>query len=193
MAWGDIVIYGKIVEVFNLYLIISLYSPMSGHNQLFLRLIWDNVKKSEIKALQIVRQGNESIITECDILKETESEYFKNYSMLCQFMDGKTNCDLRATVRCIRPVLEGNFRVRFVGEFQQDEWLGQFIKKIRDSKQGDKLYLLKSQLEEISNINDYSKKYHHDQNPTTADTIAINDQELQPFVKRTLKIIMGVN
>jgi wobble nucleotide-excising tRNase len=164
-----------------------------SHDQLFLRLIWDNVKKSEINALQIVRQGNESIIIECDILKETEGEYFKNYSMLCQFLDGKPNCDLRATARCIRPVLEGNFRVRFAGEFKQNEWLGEFVKKIRTSKEGDKLFLLKPQLEEISNINDFSKKYHHDQNPTAADTIAITDQELQPFVKRTLKLIMGVN
>jgi hypothetical protein len=43
---------------------------------------------------------------------------------------------------------------------------------------------------EIEAINDYSKKYHHDQNPR-ADSEFLSEDELHGFVKRTLKLVGG--
>jgi hypothetical protein len=44
---------------------------------------------------------------------------------------------------------------------------------------------------EVEEINDYSKKYHHDSNPGKADSEPINDGELQNYVQRTLAIVGG--
>ena len=61
----------------------------------------------------------------------------------------------------------------------------------RPSELVSSLYPVKSIVEEISDVNDYSKNYHHKQNPTGADTEPIDDGELQAYVKRTLSLVGG--
>ena len=46
-------------------------------------------------------------------------------------------------------------------------------------------------IDDVTDINDYSKKYHHDQNPGGFDTEPIDDGELQAYVKRTLDVVGG--
>jgi len=43
-------------------------------------------------------------------------------------------------------------------------------------------------LAELEDVNEFSKKYHHRDNPG-ADTEPITDRELQAYVKRTLDIV----
>jgi hypothetical protein len=45
-------------------------------------------------------------------------------------------------------------------------------------------------MHESEAINDYSKKYHHDQNPN-ADSESLSEDELHGFVKRTLRLVGG--
>ncbi len=90
--------------------------------------------------------------------------------------------------RKIRPVLEGYQRYRFPNQFPDKEWLGDMIKRIRDSAGAHPMC---PALEELGSINDYSKKYHHDTNPGKADSEPINDGELQGYVQRTLAIVGG--
>ena len=47
---------------------------------------------------------------------------------------------------------------------------------------------MKPQLNELKDINDFSKKYHHSSN-SNADYEVIIDAELKSFVDRTLKIV----
>lgn len=65
------------------------------------------------------------------------------------------------------------------------------LSRIRDAGTGDALNPLQPLLGELTEINDYSKNYHHDQNPD-ADIYPISDGELKPFVDRTLDVISGV-
>jgi len=95
---------------------------------------------------------------------------------------------MRSVARCIRPLLEGYLRVRKPKEFKAGEWLGNFIEKLSEAEEGDALYSLKPQLMELSDINDYSSKYHHDQNPN-ADSEPIDDGELSAWARRTLDFI----
>jgi len=81
-------------------------------------------------------------------------------------------------------------RSHFPGQFQQNEWLGDFIGKIRAASATDGLQHAKADLAELDAINGYSKKYHHQQN-ANADTEPINDDELHGFVKRTLRLVGG--
>ena len=160
-----------------------------SHDPYFLRLVWENYPASDIKCLQMCRTGDNTIIGEWDIDAETQSTYMKNYSVLLNFYRDRKGAPLEIA-RSIRPFIEGLYRVRFPGHFQSDEWLGNFIDKIRMASDNDGLSHAKADLAEIKAINDYSKKYHHDQNPN-ADSETISDDELHGFVKRTLRLVGG--
>jgi len=129
------------------------------------------------------------VIGEWDIESETQSTYLKNYSTLLNFYRDRTGSPLDVA-RAIRPFLEGMLRVHFPGHFLSSEWLGNFIDKIRSAESGDGLSHAQTDLEEIESINDYSKKYHHDQNPN-ADSEPLSEDELHGYVKRTLRLAGG--
>lgn len=145
---------------------------------------------SKVKSLKILRQGKSNVIATNEIEKETLSGVFKDIEVLNNHILNGSNSDLekREVIRCIRPILEGILRIKFFRDFKFNEWLGDFIRKINESKEGDRLFRLKSIVDEISEINDYSKNFHHS-DPTSVWGEVINDAELLIYVNRTLKLI----
>jgi hypothetical protein len=114
----------------------------------------------------------------------------KDLMTLRHFLDGNTPEDaiyLREVIRCIRPSIEGIFRIKYFNHIRETDWLGDFIQKIRDSDSSSPFNKLKPYLEEIEEINDYSKTYHHS-NPNYME-IEISPLELRTYVKRTLVLI----
>jgi len=162
-----------------------------SHDPHYLRAAWDNCDRATTRTLQITRSGTKSQIEEWNIEEETKESYFKDYDTLSKYNGASSVKEMRDTARCIRPLLEANLRIRFPKAFKSNEWLGEFVGKIRDATPSDELYMLQPRLAEYSEINDYSKKYHHSQNPS-ADSEPITDAELQTFIDRTLKVISGV-
>ncbi len=160
-----------------------------SHDSHFLKLIFDAHFANKIKTLRLYRSGNNTMLGECDIEAETQSTYHRNYSVLLNFYRDRTG-DLLGVARSIRPFLEGMLRVHFPGHFLPNEWLGNFIEKIRNASNTDGLQHAKADFAEIELINDYSKKYHHDQNPN-ADSEQLSPDELHGFVKRTLRLTGG--
>jgi len=122
----------------------------------------------------------------------TRDAYLCNYFCLDEYLTAGACTDLRSVARCIRPLLEGNLRLRFPKSFTRDEWLGDFITKIRNSGPADSLSPLRPKLSDLEDINNYSKKYHHDQNQTGADTEPVNDTSLQAYARRALQFVSGV-
>ena len=158
------------------------------HDPIFARYLWNETEdKSSIKCLCVNREGKGSVIKEWDIEKETAGEYFQNYFALEKFLEDGSG-DLRAVARCIRPLLEGNLRLRFPRSFKESEWLGNFITNIRNADKSDPLCVIKPLLEELEEINSYSKQYHHSQT-LNADSMPIKETELKGYVERTLKFI----
>ncbi|RCX19796.1 wobble nucleotide-excising tRNase [Fontibacillus phaseoli] len=163
------------------------------HDEFFAKMLWDKYtdKRTSLSQLCIKREGtSDSAIDSWNIEEATRSGYFQCYFTLAEFLKGTTS-DLRSVATSIRPLIEGNLRVRFPNDFQSSEWLGDFIGKVRNATTAP-LVLMKSVHTELENINDYSKRYHHDQNPF-AHTELINETELESFVRRTLDFISGVN
>ena len=160
------------------------------HNTIFARKFWNEIDKSKCKNLQIVRSTGTYKISKWDLEKETSGEYFNNYFILEKYLNEGISGQqqLRNVARCIRLLLEGYLRLRFPGKFTESEWLGDFIKKIENASNGEPLSNMKPQLNELKDINDFSKKYHHSSN-SNADYEAIIDAELKSFVDRTLKIL----
>ncbi|PLR78278.1 hypothetical protein CU633_06080 [Bacillus sp. V3-13] len=164
------------------------------HDTYFARALWSKYadKKTLLTQLCIKRDGaTDSTIGNWDIETETKSDYYQSYFTLADFLEGKTEVDPRSVARCIRPLLEGNLRIRFPADFKSNEWLGNFIDKVRQGET-ESLKRMKNQLTELEDINDYSKKFHHDKNPY-ADSEHLDYTELLAYVKRTLNVLQGVH
>ena len=133
--------------------------------------------------------GTGTLLLEWDIENETRGEYAKVHRMLWSYYyDG--HGERRTITQSIRPLLEKYLRMKLPNAFGDREWLGDFIKKIREADIASPLDAAKVILPELEAINDFSKKYHHAQN-ANADTEPIDDGELQSFVKRTLDLVGG--
>jgi len=162
-----------------------------SHDPLFLKLLLDECPSASTnaKTLQMSKAGDTTVIGVWDVHAETQSSYMKDFAMLLGFYRER-NGDARAVARTIRPFLEGMLRSHFPGQFQQNEWIGDFIGKIRAADETDSLQHAKADLAELEAINGYSKNYHHQQN-ANADQEPINDDELHGYVKRTLRLVGG--
>lgn len=160
------------------------------HDINFAKDLCKRIGYNKVNSLKILRRGTSNIISTHDIEKETLSGVFKDIEVLNNHILNGSNSDLekREVIRCIRPILEGILRIKFFRDIKFNEWLGDIIRKIENSKDGDRLYRLKSIVGEISEINDYSKGFHHS-DPTNAWGELINDEELLIYVNRTLKLI----
>ncbi len=160
-----------------------------SHDPHFLKLIWDNNPKNSIKTIQFARTGGDIIINEWDIEADTQSTYYRDHSKLLIFYREKSG-NLLDTVRSIRPFLEAFYRAHFPSYFEPNEWLGDFIEKLRNTIPTESLHHAFKDLIEIEAINEYSKKYHHDQNVNAA-LEPISADELHGFIKRTLRLVGG--
>lgn len=146
----------------------------------------------QCKNLKIVFNGTTSLIKEHDIERETLTGIFKDITVLHEFLKTGADTDLqrRDTVRCIRPVIEGIFRIKYFGQIEKTEWLGDIIGKIRDCENGSPFYRLKDQLGELIEINDYCKEYHHS-NPYYLE-VPLNEEELRNYILRSIQLIQKI-
>jgi wobble nucleotide-excising tRNase len=159
-----------------------------SHDPFFLSLVYSRLPKAERHCIQLSRvPDNYTTIEEWDVEKETQEGYFKDHAALSSYLLYGAK-DLIDIARKIRPVLEGYLRYRFPLQFPDNEWLGDMIGRIRAAAVNHPML---PALLDLSEINDYSKKYHHDTNPGKADSEPLNDGELQTYVRRTLDIAGG--
>lgn len=160
-----------------------------SHDKYFLRSISDSIKKEDQKSLIIYRKKSASDIKEWDIIKATLGSYFESFYRMINYVDdGADDSELISIGRCIRPVLEGYYRLKYPKNFSNHEWLGDLIKRIKDDTSNTIFAFSDEQLKELEEINDFSKKFHHETNPSL-DSLKITDGELKPFVERTIKVI----
>lgn len=143
--------------------------------------------------LKIIRKSGGSELVNHNIEQETLIGYFKDLSTLTSYTTGELTGEAaaREVIRCIRPALEGILRIKFFGLIGRDEWLGDVLKKIRAAKAGDPFYNVKKFTGELSDLNDYSKSYHHS-DPAFVSLPTINEIELLDHVKRTLALVREI-
>jgi wobble nucleotide-excising tRNase len=142
----------------------------------------------EIKTLQLTRVGgDETTISEWDITTDSHTTWEKDVRTLQGYVN-ESEGDALDVVRAIRPTLEGYLRSACKGSFLESDWLGDFISKIRNADEDDPASNFRSMLDEIEDINDYSKRYHHSKD-STAGNDPIDDNELRAFAQRALKVV----
>jgi wobble nucleotide-excising tRNase len=160
-----------------------------SHNPHFLRLLWENSDAATTKLLQFGPSLPNTSIMEWDVVAETEGQYEKDFRTIRAFVNDGAG-DLRLVARTMRVLLETYLRLRFIGQFPAGEWLGDFIGRIRNAPAGSPLAHAQPLLPELTDINDFAKRYHHS-NPN-ADAEPIDQAELQGFATRTLAVMGGI-
>ncbi|MFA5942594.1 MAG: AAA family ATPase [Candidatus Paceibacterota bacterium] len=158
-----------------------------SHDPSFLKLLSDRLDKADTRQMQISRAGVNSTLEDWDADKENQGLYFKDRDDLRAYIDGTSTTALQDVARKIRPVLEGYMRIRFAGGFPDNMWLGDMIGHVRTAGATHPLF---PELQNLSEINDYSKRYHHETNPNW-NAEPISDGELKTFVNRTLFLVGG--
>jgi hypothetical protein len=132
-----------------------------------------------------VRVGEENTtIAEWDIEKAVQARYRADIDLLQVFFS-QGQGGQRDVIQKLRPVLEGYCRNLYPTQFEERGSLGSIVGKIRTIGATHALYPIAEDLDEL---NMYCRRYHHGENPTAA-TEAIDDAELQGYVKRTLKLV----
>ena len=163
------------------------------HDINFAKTLSSRFGSKNVLNLKIVKSKDSSVITKQDIEEETLSGIFKDISILKNYIENgvDSNIQKRDVIRCIRPIIEGIIRIKFFTHIKHNEWLGDAIKKIRESSETDAMYRLRPVLDDLIDINDYSKSFHHS-DPTNPWGDLINDEELKIYVNMTLNLIQKI-
>ena len=148
-----------------------------------------NAYKDDLLSLKILTKTNTSGLYLQNTRKELLTGLERDIETIDEFYKNPVDDQqaMRDVIRCLRPALEGIIRIKYKHFFGENEWLGDFISKIREAQQGSVFYRLKDLLDDLEEINDYSKTFHHS-NPTYIET-EISETELKHYCKITQNLI----
>ncbi len=154
-----------------------------SHDMYFLKNIWEFSDKRKISTLKIDMDNGQSVIKNWDIFKDTQRKYFKHHKKLRDFIETDEG-DAIEIKMCIRLVLENYLYVKFPNKLRGDEMLGAGISILKSDSafQG-----MSDFLDEITDLNNYSKKDHHAD--IAGGNQSINKPELKTYVERTINLI----
>jgi wobble nucleotide-excising tRNase len=158
-----------------------------SHDQGFLRRLYDRLREQSIqhKCLHLTRVGqSNTLMTEWDIEEATQAQQRADINALSSYYNSAIGKP-RDVVNKIRPVLETYSRNLFPTQFEDDDTLGVICGKIKNAGSAHGLAPV---LDDLIEANDYTKRYHHGENPNAAAE-PINDTELQGFVAKTLSVV----
>lgn len=165
------------------------------HNIVFAGEFWKNVQQISVpsQCSKVEFINNTSCIVEYNIDTETLFSVLKDSLLIKNYLTNGclSDQDRRAIARALRPALESYFHLKFFDLVSNDDWLGDFISKVRNATSTDPFFRLQSSLTELTDINDYSKSYHHRFN-TACDNQPVNDAELRTYCQRTLNLIQVI-
>lgn len=163
-----------------------------AHDAYFLRELRDALRREDkstpVAVFQMVAAPNNyTDFAALDIDKECESPYSQYHRLLYEFAAGHGG-DQKSVAKAIRPMLEGYLHRRFPGLLPKDLMFGQVVALIRDSGANSPLLHAKNVADELSEINDYASRFHHDTNPD-AESAVVTAAEVKTFVDRALGVV----
>lgn len=149
---------------------------------------------TKVLSLEINSSSGRSMISHRNHQAENITPYFRDIFCVKTFLaeGAKDEIARREVARCLRPILEGVIRFKYFEIFSKNQWLGNFIDMVRESKTGDDLFHLTEQqlFDDLTAINDYTKGFHHS-SPDVAEE-SLNNEELRIMVKKTLKLVRKI-
>jgi len=139
--------------------------------------------------LKIENNGQTSFLAPHNINADFLTSTQKDIEVIKQFLKSGANSeyDRREVIRCIRPVLEGVFKSKYFDLISNNIWLGDIIDLIRKSTIGTRLHHLVEVVDDVIELNDYTKSYHHASG--NGKSVAIDNEELRRYVNLLMKTI----
>lgn len=160
-----------------------------SHDAGFLSDVDKKLVDLKSKSMRLIGVGpDRSAIVECDLQGLLQQPIHGWIESLQRFAREGVQGQLRLEdiVQKIRPLLEAHCRNCCPSRFEDADMLSSMISKIRAEGETHRLY---SELRTLSDIHDYSKRYHHDDGSVSG---VIDESELAAYVRRTLSFVTGL-
>jgi wobble nucleotide-excising tRNase len=157
-----------------------------SHDATFLRQLWLKAPASQRVSFTLADHRDlGSKLLEIDLEKACQGRTATDIDDLRTFLSSGAG-GLLDIVRKMRVVLEAYCRTTFSGSFQDNDWLGDMVRKIREGGAGHPAAAL---YDELDQINDYSAQYHHGENTQDLTPDQIDSTALTGYARRTLRIV----
>lgn len=116
--------------------------------------------------------------------------YERDYAKLTAYVAVPANfgTQLKDIARCIRQTLEGYFRTKFPESWEEKDWLGDMIRKIREAGPSNMLHQAAHLVTDLTEVNDWGKRYYHGETDGS-DAGDVDPTELKGYVEQTIGII----
>ena len=155
-----------------------------SHNKRFLCGIWNGADRGESLPLEIVQIGDESSLRDWNVSQDAITEHDQRHALLQEYSANQLG-ERREVAAAIRPHLEGFLRVAYPGDFPVGTMLGPFVEACRQRMGQPDEILNRRAIEELAEIAEYGKRFHHERG-SDVNVTGINGTELLGFVQRTL-------
>jgi len=157
-----------------------------SHDRHFLRDLWDlPLPTGDRKALWLIPFGHkDTVISEWDIEKDTETEDAANRSALLKYYlynEGKP----RDVVQKLRPVVETHMRRMAPQLLANVKGLGYMLEKVRDAPTPPPMLI--EAYDDLEDVNTYTRKYMHGEGKNP-DTEPLHATELAGFVAKVVEL-----
>ena len=165
-----------------------------SHDPYFIRELRDKLGRLKptpvvpsLHAIKAVR-GGYSAFSACDIEDVCSSEYYRNYRMVSDYVEGTSRVSSRDVAKAIRPMLEGYYHRRFAARIRRKTPLNCIIAMARQATPSDPLANLKPIVPELDRINEYASQFVHDTD-AAYEALPPNESELHIFADHALDLI----
>lgn len=160
-----------------------------SHDEKFVGDIWADLLPSERAAVQIGYSPSAgSKIQELDVESMNHGRTKSERDELINFLETRQGAPLDI-IKKLRPVCESHFCFAFTGYFSPNDKLGDILYKIRVDYQDHSIY---SRYDDLNEINEYTKRYHHGENVSIANEDPIDCDELAFYVEMALKLVGAI-
>ena len=157
-----------------------------SHDATFLRRVRDKCPAADTVALQLADHRSMGIkITVCDLDEACRGRAASEMDDLQAYSVTGAGKD-RDIIKKMRVVLETYCRSTYPSSFEPNDLLGGMVVKIK--KVGDQ-HPAWPVMDELEQINDYSRDHHHGEDSQDGNADLIDPAELAGFVKRTLRLV----
>jgi wobble nucleotide-excising tRNase len=162
---------------------------MLTHDIYFAKDFYDRVDYMDVINLKIENDGVSSNISYHDIQLEVLSSLQKDLMTVNNYLSVQSDSEAqrREVIRCIRPILEGILKIKYFNLITPNQWLGDIIMLIRNSRIDSRFNRLKPILTDLIALNDYSKSFHHTGTSNSSENI--NPFELKAHITLLLNTV----
>ena len=162
-----------------------------SHDPNFLMGICDSTEVAHTRTLQFVRESGTHTLRAWDVQDYVLRSTHRDYVVLRDFLSAGVpqGGDLLEVARCIRPYLEAHLRYRYPDQYGAHDPLGSFLAKVTAATVSSPLAGLKSRAQELSDLNDYARRFQHSGVSSLPETTT--DDELRSYIRRAIAFVQG--